>query len=95
MRAHVGDWLVLRGRVVGCADQMGQIVAVHSADGSPPYDVRWPATGTRSVVVPGPDAQVMTPAEKARMDSERMRRVDAVQSAIRRHPLSAPGRVAP
>ena len=95
MRAHVGDWLILHGRVVGSPDQMGQIVAVESTDGSPPFVVRWPATGTRSVVVPGPDAQVVTPAEKAHIDSERMRRVDAVQSAIRRHPLSAPGRVAP
>ena len=42
MKANVGDWLVTRdhNRVLGPAGAYHP--EVHSADGSPPYVVRWP-----------------------------------------------------
>ena len=45
MKANVGDWLVIKGTTTERSDQRGLITEVHSADGSPPYVVRWLATG--------------------------------------------------
>lgn len=53
MHAQRGDWLILDAR-------RGYIEEVHSADGSPPYLVRWLETGHESLVFPGPDALVQT-----------------------------------
>ena len=61
MKANVGDWLVVKGRTTEHSDQRGLITEVHTADGSPPYVVRWLATGDVATVVPGPDAIVLTP----------------------------------
>jgi hypothetical protein len=41
MKANVGDWLVIKGTTTERSDQRGLITEVHSADGSPPYVVRW------------------------------------------------------
>jgi hypothetical protein len=64
MKANVGDWLVIKGTTTERSDQRGLITEVHSADGSPPYVVRWLATGHVATVVPGPDAIVVTPEEQ-------------------------------
>ncbi len=45
MRAKVGDWLVIKGTTVERSDQRGVITEVRSADGSPPYTVRWLTSG--------------------------------------------------
>ena len=45
MKANVGDWLVIKGTTTERSDQRGLITEVRSADGSPPYVVRWLATG--------------------------------------------------
>ena len=58
MQAKTGDWLVIKGP----ATEQGLITEVRSADGSPPYVVRWLETGR--VVFPGPDAVVVTADEQ-------------------------------
>src|SRR5271167_623849 len=68
MKANVGDWLVIKGTTTERSDQRGLITEVHSADGSPPYVVRWLATGHVATVVPGPDAIVVTPEEQEAAD---------------------------
>src|ERR1700732_83901 len=68
MKAKVGDWLVIKGTTTGRSDQRGLITEVHSADGSPPYVVRWLATGHVATAVPGPDAIVVTPEEQEAAD---------------------------
>jgi Domain of unknown function (DUF1918) len=64
MRAEVGDWLVIKGRTVEQADHRGLITEVHSADGSPPYVVKWLDSGHVATVIPGPDAIIVTAAEQ-------------------------------
>jgi len=87
MRAQVGDWLVIKGRTVERADHRGLITEVHSADGSPPYVVRWLDTGHVATVVPGPDAVVVTAAEQETADERERSRVSSVQAEIT-HPAS-------
>src|ERR1700731_5430259 len=53
--ANVGDWLVIKGTTTERSDQRGLITEVHSADGSPPYVVRWLAPGPWATGGPGPD----------------------------------------
>jgi hypothetical protein len=74
MKANVGDWLVIKGTTTGRSDQRGLITEVHSADGSPPYVVRWLATGHVATVVPGPDAVVVTPEEQEAADERAQER---------------------
>ena len=47
MKAKVGDFLVMKGTTVEQHDQRGEITEVRSADGSPPYVVRWLANDHR------------------------------------------------
>jgi hypothetical protein len=70
MKAKVGDWLVLKGGTVERPDQRGEITEVRSADGSPPYVVRWFATEHVATVYPGPDALVITPTEQDKADAQ-------------------------
>ena len=74
MKANVGDWLVIKGRTTELSDQRGLITEVHTADGSPPYVVRWLATGHVATVVPGPDAIVVTPEEQEAAEARAARR---------------------
>jgi uncharacterized protein DUF1918 len=46
MHAQVGDWLV-----VG-EDRIGEVVGVPSADGTPPYIIKWLKDGHIAMVVP-------------------------------------------
>jgi len=57
MRAEIGDRLHVRGRVVGTADQMSEIVEIRGRDGTPPYLVRHD-DGHEALVFPGADASV-------------------------------------
>jgi hypothetical protein len=68
MKAKVGDWLVIKGTTVERSDQRGEITEVRSADGSPPYTVRWLTTGHVATVFPGTDAVVVTSAEQEAAD---------------------------
>jgi hypothetical protein len=90
----VGDWLEIKGSTTEQHDQRGLITEVHSKDGSPPYVVRWLATGHEVTVSPGSDAivvtpeeQVVTPEEQEEADERARARLTAVQSAIT-HPTS-------
>jgi hypothetical protein len=83
MRAHVGDWLVVKGTTIGKADQRGLITEVHSADGLPPYVVRWLATGHVTTVFPGPDAVIVKPEEQKAADERAWSRAASVQNTIR------------
>ncbi|MFD8864620.1 Acg family FMN-binding oxidoreductase [Streptomyces sp. NPDC059590] len=58
MRAHIGDQLIVESPTTGATRRDGEIVGVHHADGTPPYDVRWSDSGRVSLVFPGPDAHV-------------------------------------
>jgi hypothetical protein len=84
MKAHVGDWLVLKGTTVDSRDQRGLISEVHSSDGSPPYVVRWLDTDHEATVFPGPDAMVVSAEEQVAADERARRRFGAVQSTISR-----------
>jgi hypothetical protein len=68
MKAKVGDWLVIKGTTVERSDKRGVITEVRSADGSPPYTVRWLTTGHVATVFPGVDAVVVTSAEQEAAD---------------------------
>ncbi len=82
MKAKAGDWLVIKGTTIDQPDQRGLITEIHSADGAPPYVVRWLATDHEATVFPGPDALVVTAAEQAAADKRARQRFGAVQSAI-------------
>ncbi|MCZ2812066.1 MULTISPECIES: DUF1918 domain-containing protein [unclassified Modestobacter] len=60
MRAEVGNWLVVRNRLLDRPVRAGEIVEVPHADGSPPWTVHWLDDERTSVVFPGSDAVVMT-----------------------------------
>lgn len=46
----------MEGTRPGTPRRDGRIVALHHADGSPPYDVEWSDDGRTSLFFPGPDA---------------------------------------
>jgi Domain of unknown function (DUF1918) len=77
MKAQVGDWLVIKGTTVAQPDQRGLITEVRSADGSPPYVVRWQATSHVATVFPGPDALVVTSEELEVADARARSRTHA------------------
>jgi len=54
----------------------------HSADGTPPYVVRWTADDHVSTVFPGPDAEVLTAAEEQAAEERARARLDRVQQLI-------------
>jgi hypothetical protein len=60
MRATVGDWLMVEGNHLSDPKRHGQILEVHSSDGSPPYLVRWADSDVETLVFPGPDAWIIT-----------------------------------
>ncbi|PBC40198.1 DUF1918 domain-containing protein [Rhodococcus sp. ACS1] len=86
MHAEPGDWLVVKGTVVDSPDEVGQIVEVRHADGEPPYLVRWIRDGHEALVFPGPDAHVVTAAEKVEEDRRERQRISAIQDAIAGQP---------
>lgn len=70
MQAKVGDLLVIKGTHVEQHDQRGVITEVRSADGSPPYVVRWLNSDHVTTVYPGPDAIVVPAAEQEADDAK-------------------------
>jgi hypothetical protein len=68
MKAKVGDFLEIKGTTVEQHDRRGVITEVRSADGSPPYVVRW-ADDHIATVYPGPDALIVTAAEQEAADA--------------------------
>ncbi|GAA2264625.1 hypothetical protein GCM10010430_56610 [Kitasatospora cystarginea] len=68
MRAGGGYRLIVESPTSGEPRRDGEIVAVHHADGSPPYDVRRSDGGRTTLVFSGPGAHVhhFAPADHAR-----------------------------
>lgn len=58
MHAKPGDWLVIKSTVLDRPPRRGLITEVHSADGTPPYVVRWTDNEHEAIVFPGPDAHI-------------------------------------
>lgn len=58
LRAQVGDMLVIDQGSAAGIPRIGEIVSVPSADGSPPYLVRWLAGEYESTILPGPGAHI-------------------------------------
>ncbi len=68
MYAHVGDQIVMDGEPA----RIGLIIGVPHEDGSPPYVVKWLATGHIAMVSPGQFARIVPaghPAGTARQPS--------------------------
>jgi hypothetical protein len=88
MHAQPGDWLVIEQANVDHEARRGLIEEVRSADGTPPYLVRWLDTGHQALVFPGPDAQVVTPDEVHLAGTQASVRAAQVQQLIaaRRRP---------
>ncbi|WP_328457857.1 MULTISPECIES: DUF1918 domain-containing protein [unclassified Amycolatopsis] len=82
MHAQPGDWLVVKGPRVDAPGQRGRILEVHSADGTPPYVVRWTADDHVSTVFPGPDAIVLTADEERAAGEQARTRYARVQRFI-------------
>jgi Domain of unknown function (DUF1918) len=61
MHAQVGDRLV----VGGDHERTGLIIKVPHADGTPPYVVKWLATGHIAMVMPGEFARIIQAAGDA------------------------------
>jgi hypothetical protein len=59
MKAEVGDRIAIMSRHLDEAVREGEIVAVHGAEGGPPYVVRWLDSGHVGMLFPGPDAHVV------------------------------------
>ncbi len=87
MLARSGDWLVIKGTLVGSPDEVGLVLEVRGADGTPPYLVKWLRNDHEGLVFPGPDAIVLTPEQKAVADEQQRRRIDEMQRAIHNHSL--------
>jgi Domain of unknown function (DUF1918) len=85
MRAQPGDWLIVERGDVDQYARRGRIEEVHSAEGTPPYLVRWLDTGRVGLVFPGPDAHVLTSDELAQADAAAGARFAAVQREIGAH----------
>ena len=85
MKAKVGDWLVIKGATVEQSDQRGEITEVRSADGSPPYVVRWFTTDHEATVYPGPDALVVDPAEQVAAEERARSHSASVQHRTEHH----------
>ncbi|MFD8388711.1 DUF1918 domain-containing protein [Streptomyces sp. NPDC059680] len=58
MDARAGDGIVVRGTTAGAVTRYGEVVGVHHADVSPPYDVRPSDDGRVILYFPGPGAFV-------------------------------------
>jgi hypothetical protein len=71
MYAHVGDRLIVEGDEA----RTGLIIGVTNPDGSPPYIVKWLATGTVAMVSPGDFARVTPASHSAGARSPRYRLV--------------------
>lgn len=80
MHAEPGDWLVVKGTRVDSPEQRGRIVEVSSADGAPPYVVRWTADDHVSTIFPGPDAVVVTAAEEAEAEEQNWARFERLRA---------------
>jgi hypothetical protein len=59
VKANVGDKIVVKGHRLGEPSRDAVVLDVHSADGEPPYVVRWAGDGHEGLFFPGTDASVV------------------------------------
>lgn len=85
MRAKPGDWLIVEIAGTDHDARRARIEEVGSADGAPPFLVRWLDTGRTGLVFPGPDAHVMTQDEVEARDVRMAARAAVVQQRIAHH----------
>jgi hypothetical protein len=64
--ASVGDRIVIRGHHAGEPTRECEAISVLSADGGPPFLVRWSDTGRESLFTPDPDAIIERATRSAR-----------------------------
>lgn len=86
MKADVGDWLVVHSHIEGSHDRRAVILGTGTA-GAPPYTVRWVDEDREALFFPGPDSEILSPAElheHARAESEL---IDQVQADIAHGPV--------
>lgn len=57
MKANIGDWVIVRGHLVGEPDRKALIHEVHGHNGAPPYVVEWD-DGHVSTFFPSSDAVI-------------------------------------
>lgn len=82
MQAKVGDWLVVKSSSESRHARRAAILAV-SADGGPPYTVRWLDTGREALVFPGPDCVLISAADQAELDRQQAERSARLQDELR------------
>lgn len=82
MHAKAGDWLVVERADIEHEPRKGLIQEVRSADGSPPYLVRWTDDDHIALVFPGADAHVLTEAELEFFNERRAQRFTRLQSKL-------------
>ncbi len=58
LRAEVGDTLIIGTGGLTRIPRIGEIIAVASGDGKPPYRVHWLSGEYESVIFPGPGARI-------------------------------------
>lgn len=85
MHAKVGDWLIVDRVTIGLEPLRGLITEVRSEDGTPPYVVRWTDDDHTALVFPGPDAHVLTHAEKDEFDERQARRLNHFLAEVVKH----------
>jgi hypothetical protein len=86
MRAHVGDRLIVEGDET----RTGLIIEVPRTDGTPPYVVRWLASGHIAMVSPGDFARIISTAGQADSPPDpsparRSQRADEKRTDVVRH----------
>ena len=50
MRAHTGDWLIVKGRTDSSAARRAMVLEAHRPDGSAPFLVRWIDSGHEALL---------------------------------------------
>lgn len=81
MYAQVGDWLVVKAHAGSTRVRKAAITKV-SADGAPPYTVRWLDSDRESLVFPGVDAVVVSSGRQLEEDRVQLERTVQVQRQI-------------
>lgn len=79
MHAEPGDWLIVQRAHDA---RKAKILEVNSADGTPPYLVRWLDDAHIALVFPGPDAHVVRAAELPELDRMENEQLDRMRTAI-------------
>lgn len=82
MKAKPGDWLIVESHSSGEHQRRALIEEVHSADGSPPYLIRWTDSGHEALMFPGPDSHVVTKQALDLQEAAAAARAEVVQAEI-------------